>query len=1498
MNNQDNIRKKVVFMAAALSFFLLLVNTAFAETIVLPEKTTIIEAEAFFNDAKLEEVVLPEGITHIGEKAFACSGLKEINLPSTLEDIAQDAFDNTNLHTVYAQKETYAYTWLVENGYENRIWKAPEEVFVYNISGDYAAITQYTGTNPFVKVPEELDGYPVKMIDSYAFMGLNFIDTVYLPSSVEFVQMLAFGNSSVKHVYLPMNPLLYENTQDMLFQAFWGSPEVVIHGLRHERTMDTFAANFMVYETYKEVGKDYIFDIIDEKSCGISAVLTQKETVAVPEKSPEGRTVIAIFDEAFKGDRVIKTCKLTDKVRSIGKKAFANSTLENLHFFHNLQEIAGDAFETCTMVTGRGADGSYASEFFRSNANTRFKKVFDGTRVGDFYFLALTEDTCMIEGYEGTGTALTLPQTGPNGETVVEIGEEVFNRHTELTGELVIPDTITKIGDYAFSGTAFSVIHFPSSVTFIGENVFQDCPVFHPEVEENTYAWQYCDANFYLTRNDAVADGMQVTLQGNNTYIITKYVGSGEDAKLPSYINNRPVTAIADDAFSGTAISGKLKLPERLTAIGKNAFLNCTGLTGDLILPESVTSIGTSAFQGCSGLDGRLELPPDITVIPEGAFRDCAKLNGKLVIPDGVVQIHMYAFLGCRGFDSLKLSETLYSIGGGAFTGCSGLSGELKLPETLQYIQSSNAYFAGKKYDGAFEGCYNLTGPLTLPEGLKEIGAFAFKGCSGFTGPLVIPEGISEIGEMAFYSCKGFESLSLPDTLITIQGGAFGYCSGMKGTLELPASLVAITECYKGWMGVEHTGAFQGCTGFTGVLEIPAAMTTIEANVFMDCSGLEELSFGQSVLNRIGSSAFAGCSSLSGSLKLPSSLTTLENNAFQYCANLTGEVEFPDALTTLGSYVFSGCSGLTGTVILPKNLTAVPAGLFQNCTGVTGVEFHDGILAIHDRAFSNTQLTGALVLPEKLQTLGYGSFFRCRAITELVIPETVTVLPERVFSECTNLKTMKLTTEKITSIGLFAFMDCINLEGTFVFPGNTQIGGMAFYNCPKMEVISDMELEGIRAEAVDALLAHMNNEVLVPDQMISIMKADESDTWFTFLINAAVDVMGGNFDDIIRPVKKEEYLFEQALKFSDDGTAIKLAKLDLVGEPLKKLNSAIIEDRNIFYNELVIMSGDRVKNVQPAAFKDLFEQYNDRKITRDQYEQGLVLCGLQQEDLQDVCDISDFLSELSIINDVVKKLEEPQKKVNGLINIWNQLQMVSALDTKALEEASRIYLQSEDEVIQLVGVELKAMAVSDPIQRITLIATGKFMHEKIDKLVNKACEKVVASAISASLTATVTITNKILDSLTGVGDIPRLTNELFYSADAVRSAYAVFQKDLEQYKTVQTSETFDTIYWDYLTYLRVGKQSLDAFVALYKNVDDAKVGDIFMTEEARCVLEWAQSQSDILKLRIDLIQGIYDIYKTGDTIAFRNAVKALEESKLAMKPYQGFGGGGGGGGGR
>ncbi len=85
--------------------------------LVLPARLGSIGDEAFMGDTSLDEVVFQEGITEIGQRAFANSSVKKVYFPASLQDIKDDIFEGCEDIIIYAAEGTAAYEWAEQNGY-------------------------------------------------------------------------------------------------------------------------------------------------------------------------------------------------------------------------------------------------------------------------------------------------------------------------------------------------------------------------------------------------------------------------------------------------------------------------------------------------------------------------------------------------------------------------------------------------------------------------------------------------------------------------------------------------------------------------------------------------------------------------------------------------------------------------------------------------------------------------------------------------------------------------------------------------------------------------------------------------------------------------------------------------------------------------------------------------------------------------------------------------------------------------------------------------------------------------------------------------------------------------------------------------------------------------------------------------------------------------------------------------------------------------------------
>jgi len=143
--------------------------------------------------------------------------------------------------------------------------------------------------------------------------------------------------------------------------------------------------------------------------------------------------------------------------------------------------------------------------------------------------------------------------------------------------------------------------------------------------------------------------------------------------------------------YSGT--NNNIIIPDSVTSIEQNAFMDCTSLTS-VTIPDSVTSIEPYAFVNCSSLSS-VTIPNSVTSIVYGNFSGCTSL-ASVTIPDSVTSIGRFAFSGCTSLASVTIPNSVTSIGQGAFSNCTSLT-SVTIPNSVQEIWAD-----------AFTGCTSL----------------------------------------------------------------------------------------------------------------------------------------------------------------------------------------------------------------------------------------------------------------------------------------------------------------------------------------------------------------------------------------------------------------------------------------------------------------------------------------------------------------------------------------------------------------------------------------------------------------------------------------------------------------------------------------------------------------------------------------------------------------------------------------------------------------------
>ena len=340
-----------------------------------------------------------------------------------------------------------------------------------------------------------------------------------------------------------------------------------------------------------------------------------------------------------------------------------------------------------------------------------------------------------------------------------------------LVSDLVIPNTITRINNNAFSGCiSLTNVTMSNTVTDIGEYAFYSCT--------NLKNVDFSDGVINIeTRAFAYCSGLTNVKLSNHLEVIGA-LAFCDCTNLTRLETPNSVVSIGDSAFNGCTSLVNVTISNGTTSLGYRTFYNCTSLES-IVIPNSVTTIGDSAFEGCTSLKYNeyddayylgngdnpyvvfikaknkdiicFQINQGTKVIYDSAFSDCSKLTS-VIIPDSVTSIGSYAFYNCSSLTSVEIPDGVTEIGEYAFSECSSLTS------------------------------------VEIPDGVTEIREYTFSRCTSLTN-IVIPDSVTSIEGWAFIYCTSLESLVIPSNVTSLESYLFTSCSSLTVYCEVASEL-------------------------------------------------------------------------------------------------------------------------------------------------------------------------------------------------------------------------------------------------------------------------------------------------------------------------------------------------------------------------------------------------------------------------------------------------------------------------------------------------------------------------------------------------------------------------------------------------------------------------------------------------------------------------------------------------------------------------------------
>ena len=645
-------------------------------------------------------------------------------------------------------------------------------------------------------------------------------------------------------------------------------------------------------------------------------------------------------------------------------------------------------------------ESAYAHELlhFMERLDKKWGKEFDLHKIWNTYYSG-KETQCY--------TDLILNQFKKNasyGTGVDPIAWRYTPRVLRTTRELVIPNGVTAIGDYAFwKLDKLEKVTIPNSVTSIGKWAFAYCGSLKSvTIPAGVTSIEYC--TFYQCGSlESVAIPSGVTSIGEHAF---RECGSLSSVSIP-----KSVTTIESVAFYGTNLKD-------VHYAGTQAQWNAIRI-GDYNTALTKASIhyNSAGTGGAPSQGGSKDLPEWYFLIAvfKNVNADCADSSGKamhttysmtqeevdiarenyenfvkymnnvgvmsahvdfLVIDTTVTELQEYE---SGSYLSAALAAPILKANGVDVDRYDHITCVVSLNITTGYLGVTGSAFE----NGTGAACVNFRN--------QDYARRQFRPkVADYPMGTFVHEYLHFMERMGKKWGSEFDLHTIRDTLYKPTSDDWYTCytdvvlnrvngAGAAGTgvfpiaWKFPPRLLRTSAEITLPAGVTGIGdnAFRGLTNLKKVT-LPSGVTSIGKSAFYNCGSLESVTIPSSVTS-IGDYVFYGCGSLK-SMTIPNGVTSIGYAAFYECGALES-VSIPGGVTSIGGYAFSKCGSLK-TVTIPNSVTSIGEYAFRGCGSLKTVNISGGVASIDKWAFGECEKLTEIYLPSSVTDIGYAAFWK------------------------------------------------------------------------------------------------------------------------------------------------------------------------------------------------------------------------------------------------------------------------------------------------------------------------------------------------------------------------------------------------------------------------------------------------------------------------------------------------------------------------------------------
>ena len=686
-----------------------------------------------FNYAtKMTSMTLPDGLITIGARTFqGCSNLEwNVKFPSTLTTVGDNAFSGCSKITGNLD-EIMKYNVKYGKGVFMRCSSLTGDIatLIGMLDENETVISEslfsgFSGATGNLIIPARITKIEdnafygcsglnsvtfesndnLQSIGSYAFYQCRgLIGTLDLPDSVKSIGEYCFSeNEGITGLDLPNS--LETMGQCSFYRCLSLVGRVNIpSGLKILETKMFYHCNNLSSVTFNSNGNNGVTEICNNAFFECAKL----QSLNLPD------TLIKIDNTTFYNCGSLANISLPDSLITVDSSAFSQCiNLDITHWSKNLTSIGDTAFLSCTKLStipnknqllyigrstfedcallGFSSENNIISWLSESNINELGSDCFKNCKylTGDFLGSIKNKknNEIKLNGSPFVGTNVKFAKVlNLDGKTSISNNEYAgITKFLDASGNeittLNIPDTITTIGNYAFSGCSSLIdINISNNVNSIGIGAFQSCTSL---------------TNINLPQNSAYTSLSSYLLNGCSNL---------KSIEIPKYIEIIQDYALANCNFGNLNIPGNVKtikffsfansynlksitLNEGIEYIGSQ-FLRGASIT-EIIFPNSVTNIETRALHYCPNLK-RIVIGKGITTIPDILINSSLNVE-EIIIKGNITEIGQSAFADTPSLKKIDMNwNNITKIGSKAFYNCPALAGNIKLNSSCSIAEDA-----------------------------------------------------------------------------------------------------------------------------------------------------------------------------------------------------------------------------------------------------------------------------------------------------------------------------------------------------------------------------------------------------------------------------------------------------------------------------------------------------------------------------------------------------------------------------------------------------------------------------------------------------------------------------------------------------------------------------------------------------------------------------------------------------------------------------------------